>query len=680
MKLKSLTLLNYRQFFDENTLNFSTDTDKKITVIHGENGAGKTSILNAFKWCFYGEVDFDTGTDSLLNEQSEAEAKENEEIQCSVTVKFIHEDVTYNANRKQLYKKYSNNSIEKIGTSIFTLEWIDRDSGEKKVSNNPENHINQVLPKSLHSYFFFNGERIEKLASSSSSGDIKHAIKSIMGLQVIERGQNHLDDYVINSFKKEMKSHASQLELAKALDREESLTKELKDKKIELSNFHKTQKELVLAISDIDNKLSDIKESAQLQQRRNEINGRISDIKEELGANKSSISYEISKKGFLAFFNKTADKVQSILDEKRAKGELPYKIRGQFIDDLLQDGYCICGTDISPETEAASILRRYKSKASSKSMEDAFVELSGGLKHIKPQRESLFESIKTLQSTRKKLNEERHKLLGELDTISNDVGVIEEASALEAKRKELESQKDSITENIGHLKETIKQLAESLKEAEKLRKKLSESEKEQTVIQRRLNIAEESSVILGKLLGTLSETIKTKLSARVNEVFKNIIRKDYWAEIDDNYALQIYKEIAGRGKQIVTEKSTGESQITSLAFISCIVNLAKENEDKGNGLAQGGIFPIVMDSPFGTLDDGYRSLIARYIPELAEQIIVFVSSSQWRGSVQEEFADSASSHNSLVYYDPKLEGEETDFVKRSDTYERTEISEGYYDR
>ncbi|PCI58747.1 MAG: hypothetical protein COB35_13055 [Gammaproteobacteria bacterium] len=680
MKLKSLSLFNYRQFFDENILNFSTDKDKKITVIHGENGAGKTSILNAFKWCFYGEVDFDTGTESLLNEQSEAEAKENEEVQCSVTVKFIHEDVTYNANRKQLYKKYSKNSIEKIGFSIFTLEWIDSDSGERKVSNNPENYINQVLPKSLHSYFFFNGERIEKLANSSSAGDIKHAIKSIMGLQVIERGKEHIDDYVIKNFKKEMKSHASQSELAKALEQEESFTKDLKDKKLELKNFHKTQKELVLAIGDIDNKLADIKESAQLQQRRNEINERISNIREELETNKTSLSYEISKKGFLAFFNRTADKVQNILDDKRAKGELPYKIRGQFIDDLLHDGYCICGTDISNETEAASILRRYKSKASSKSMEDSFVELSGGLKHITPQRQSLFEALKNLQTTRKKLIEERHKLLGELDTISNDVGIIEEASELEEKRKELESQKDLITENIGHLKETIKKITENLKEAEKLRKKLSESEQEKTVIKKRVSIAEESSVILGKLFDTLSETIKTKLSVRVNEVFKKIIRKDYWAEIDDHYALQIFKDIPGRGKQIVTEKSTGESQITSLAFISCIVNLAKENEEKANGLAQGGIFPIVMDSPFGTLDDGYRSLIARYIPELAEQIIVFVSSSQWKGSVQQEFIDSVSVHNSLVYYDPKLEGKETDIVKRSDTYERTEICEGYYDR
>ena len=161
MKLKTLSLTNYRQFNSVNALHFSIDPQKNITVIHGENGAGKTSILNAFKWCFYGEVDFDSGTENLLNEQSIAEASPGDEVPCEVSVKFIHEDTLYTAKRKQLHKKYEDDNIEKLGSSFFTLEWIDKDSGEKKASNNPETHINQILPKSLHSYFFFNGERIE---------------------------------------------------------------------------------------------------------------------------------------------------------------------------------------------------------------------------------------------------------------------------------------------------------------------------------------------------------------------------------------------------------------------------------------------------------------------------------------------------------------------------------------
>lgn len=132
MKLINISLINYRQFFGENTLKFSVDPKQNITVIHGENGAGKTSILNAFKWCFYGEVDFDTGTENLLNEQSIVEAKTNDIIHCGISVKFSHEDTTYVAIRRQSYKKFENSIVDKMGASDFSLEWIDKNSGEKK--------------------------------------------------------------------------------------------------------------------------------------------------------------------------------------------------------------------------------------------------------------------------------------------------------------------------------------------------------------------------------------------------------------------------------------------------------------------------------------------------------------------------------------------------------------------
>ena len=65
MKIKKITIKNFRQFWKESTINFACSVNKNITVIHGANGSGKTSLLNAFKWCFYGKTDFDTGTEHI---------------------------------------------------------------------------------------------------------------------------------------------------------------------------------------------------------------------------------------------------------------------------------------------------------------------------------------------------------------------------------------------------------------------------------------------------------------------------------------------------------------------------------------------------------------------------------------------------------------------------------------
>jgi DNA sulfur modification protein DndD len=47
-----------------------------------------------------------------------------------------------------------------------------------------------------------------------------------------------------------------------------------------------------------------------------------------------------------------------------------------------------------------------------------------------------------------------------------------------------------------------------------------------------------------------------------------------------------------------------------------------------------------MDSPFGAMGDAFREAIAKYVPSLAPQTIVLVSTSQYRGDVERELGKS----------------------------------------
>ena len=53
MKLNYLFVENFRSFYGENVLNFSTDSEKNTTIIFAPNGFGKTNLLNAILWCFH---------------------------------------------------------------------------------------------------------------------------------------------------------------------------------------------------------------------------------------------------------------------------------------------------------------------------------------------------------------------------------------------------------------------------------------------------------------------------------------------------------------------------------------------------------------------------------------------------------------------------------------------------
>lgn len=52
---------NFRQFRGTTKLEFSCDSERNVTIILGDNTYGKTTLLQAFNWCFYGKADFAQG-------------------------------------------------------------------------------------------------------------------------------------------------------------------------------------------------------------------------------------------------------------------------------------------------------------------------------------------------------------------------------------------------------------------------------------------------------------------------------------------------------------------------------------------------------------------------------------------------------------------------------------------
>lgn len=67
MLIKSLRMENFRQFKGTTMVEFSTDPTRNVTIILGDNTFGKTTLLQAFNWCFYGTVVFPHNPDFLLN-------------------------------------------------------------------------------------------------------------------------------------------------------------------------------------------------------------------------------------------------------------------------------------------------------------------------------------------------------------------------------------------------------------------------------------------------------------------------------------------------------------------------------------------------------------------------------------------------------------------------------------
>lgn len=678
MKLLSIEIQNFRQFNGPHYMDLDTRGASNVIVIHGENGAGKTTLLNAFKWCFYGQTDFDSRSENLLNEQAIFQASPGDSLTMAVTVEFENDGLRYTAKRERLFRRTVDRECDPMGEGTFALTWIDA-SGAMQTSHNANTHMSQILPEKMQPYFFFNGERIEKLAHVNAAGQVQNAIKNLMGLEIVERAAHHLGGPVITRLRKELKDTSS-ADLADVLERESLMGEKVKDVKAQIALIERNIVDFEEALHEVNRAFDENAQVANLNKERLDLEQQCAELQQKLLALKKERRARVSAIGGLAFADNLFTTAGAILDEKRKRGELPSKVKGQFIDDLLARRRCICEGDLIPGTPAHAAVHAFKGSATSADVEDAFITTSGQIGPILKARDNLFSELKLFQEQESEYENSLRTKEGQIDEIGRKIGnrESEDIAALETKRGQLQedikrsaAQKGALTTN---LKDWTVQLAELTKE----RERLSAQSERNGVASRRLKLADEVKRVLDALYTALAEQVRHRLSSKVDETFRAIMRKPYWAEISDTYTLEIYKSVGGE-KQIVYEKSTGESQVTSLSFVGSIVSLAKERANTDTENFRGGVFPIVMDSPFGALDADYRQKIAEYIPELAEQVIIMVSTSQWKGEVANQVKHRMAREYTLHYTSPPVNGVPQDeAASDKPQFETTEIKEGCY--
>ncbi|MEI6537112.1 MAG: ATP-binding protein, partial [Verrucomicrobiaceae bacterium] len=86
MRLVAARIKNFK-LLEDISLNFSTDLHRPLTVIRAENGSGKTSVLNALRWGFFGPAGLPEGAQRVRLTSSAAPVGTAVDIQ--VTIEFV---------------------------------------------------------------------------------------------------------------------------------------------------------------------------------------------------------------------------------------------------------------------------------------------------------------------------------------------------------------------------------------------------------------------------------------------------------------------------------------------------------------------------------------------------------------------------------------------------------------
>ena len=108
MILNKVKIRNYRQYRNVD-IDFAKDDNKNFTIIKGNNGTGKTTLLNSLSWCLYGSEIHDYGDDaamSICNNKTANLAFVGDEIKVSVELEFIDDGNLLAFHRVQGYLSY----------------------------------------------------------------------------------------------------------------------------------------------------------------------------------------------------------------------------------------------------------------------------------------------------------------------------------------------------------------------------------------------------------------------------------------------------------------------------------------------------------------------------------------------------------------------------------------------
>ena len=517
MILEQIRVKNFRQYFGLQTIRFSKDRDKNVTIIHGDNGAGKTTFLNMLLWGLYGKINLPK-PEAIISEKAEAEAIEGGEIEVFIEIRFRDGACDYTILRALIGKKHDGKVVAGVPSIIVTM--ID-EKGKTIKPGNPQNTIDEIMPKEMSSYFFFDGEKIDNLSKESSADDIKEAIKTIMGLKVLERAQDHLND-VRKIFAEEIKA-ANNGDLAKLISQLEETEKRLINLKVHIGENNKNRRAAVQQKIEIEAKLREAEETHLLQGERDRLENDLAEIQKTIKIIDQEVKAQCSKRGYLAFSQPILEKTQNILADKREKGEIPAGIKQQFVQDLLQRKRCICGMDLVPGTDHHKNVSLWLNQAGTKELENKFTEMTAGVSVMIQYRADLFSELKRLRTERDKHIYRQQNIKEQLDEISSKLKdkESEEVRGLERRRQELDDTIRDCDIKAGEYSAELKIIEGQMQKIQTDIKKNESLEAKTILAKKRMEACQDAAYIMQRIHEGAAYKTKNNLQKRINEVYSH---------------------------------------------------------------------------------------------------------------------------------------------------------------
>ncbi len=628
MLIKSLTLNNFRQFTDSQTITFSTDKDKKVTFIMAESGVGKTTLIQSFQWILYGTCKYN----KILNESVKNDMLPSRSAVVSGTLLINHGNIDYSITRKQTY--YKANTQVRSEDSILEINYTGHDGISKQErGRDAKLIIKKIMQQDLFPYFFLEGESLTKVGEqmargkSGSNSEFVKAIKGLLGFNFLYEEKKHL-----NSIVAEYNSKIATSTLNSTLS---NVINDIAKQQENITACAERKSHIDTEISDYQSKrdalMDKLMEIGEIESDQRKAKNLTLTLPSQLGSiyrKEKNILDKFSSSVFYLIAGSMLDDAKEVMKNSDSMDKGIPGMNVDAINYMLKNHQCICGEKLVEGSEHWKLLNDLLNYLPPNNIGFELKTFSNEMNQIKSQaqlfdvdflnlRKDLKDAVDDYDSKVDELRELNEKIGG----VSEDVGVLKRREQeYNDKIRDLSFEKRKKDEQIANCNCRIRELEKQkavLQEQDERTKKLQAYSIEADYLRGRIE----------RYVAKREDEKRIQLSDSINAIFKDFYQENITFKVDRDYGVHIQTFDQELSDDFT---SGGQDVAVALAFIGAIIKISSEKETKEEDAMdetdeEKEPYPLVMDAPTSNFGMKQMKSFSEIMPKITDQIIVFIN-------------------------------------------------------
>lgn len=639
MRIEEIHFENFRKYVDT-SVSFPESTND-IHVVIAENGAGKTTFLNAMTWCLYNKEpkikDQDDALPTLNTEVSNNSERDIEKASVSITVSGDGLKLIY--KRSDIFKIHSIHS-DYYKNNGKREEWIDQEFTVTEIQGAEQNVcrereecellVSSFIPEAIKEFFFFDGEQLDNYFLMSSA--IKDQVFTLSHIFLLDEMERRIKDRLKFLRKQGNPNSSADSKLQEYNDRSKFLESEQKryeNLKIAYDSKNNELKGLMKSLGSAPS-IKDLEKTRDKKiKQRDKFESSKNTKKEELNDLIIKESPKIlAKQAFIDSLN--------LIEENRDESYI-YPIDESVLVDSLHDHSCkVC--DRSFDEELINYIKSKKAKLYLIAPEDKILN----------DNKKFFNRFKDVEdSYLKKESELKNEISNLTDTIStldHEIKEFYKTIKVNEHLKESIDRRDELLDilpdkksDLDSLKNNNEKLMGDVQKIHKEYLKLLEQEEEYKEISAKIRLCTDSLAVISNVKEDIMAETREIIQEETNEKFFNLIRKSQTfggINITEDYEVRLFDE---DGRPASSSASASEVELLALSFILAIHSVS------------GFESPLVVDTLLARTSGEQRLNVAKSCLNVSEekQLLLFLIDEEYSEPVKRLFKEKHVSEYSL---------------------------------